>query len=459
VRARLSLGAYIANARAVRNGSILSIAILGAVYACGGSTDNSNASGAQSPPVTGTDAGGTDAANGVGNDSGVADAGVDAAGEDTYPAPHPPLPTLKNEGGPVITDMKMITVTFVGEPNRDTFRQFDDMVVASSSTWWTAVASEYGVHAGTGGQYVELDDTVSGKTIDNDKDLIPLLQNAVAAGKLPTPDANTLYAIYLPKTTHITLEGATSCQGFGAYHDYAKFTVNGQTVNGAFAVIPQCGTSGTSVSASHEFIEAATDPHPFTVPNPPDPTSYYVYNDAWFGNGGGEIADLCEGRGTFTLNNTPVALAWSNAAALASKNPCVPSDPTKIYFGAAFATDTVHGIHDQVGNGPDYDSEGYLLVKAGDTRNVDVTIFSEAKLPHDLTLAVLGIDGSTGQTTPTITTGVTSTLSQTTGHNGQHVTMTLKVDPSAQPGDYQFIVRATLETKDYHSWFAILRVQ
>lgn len=439
----------------MRNAVVASIAILGALYACGGSSDNStNPGGTQSPPVTGGDAGSSQ--GNPGHDGGTTDAGSDASPEDTYPAPHPPLPTLKSFGGPVITDMKMITVTFAGDPNRDAFRQFDDSVVAS--TWWTAVASEYGIHAGTGGTYVELDDTISGKTIDNDADLIPLLQQAVTAGKLPTPDANTLYAIYLPKTTKITIIGATSCQDFGAYHDYARFTVNGQTVLGAFAVMPQCGTGVPTVSSSHEFIEAVTDPHPFTVPTPPDPFSLYVYNDAWFGIGGGEIADLCEGYASYTLNNQKLARAWSNKAALASQNPCVPSDPTKIYFNAAFATDTVHGVKDTRGNGPSYDSEGYLVVKAGDTRTVDVTIFSEAKLPHDLTLSVLGIDDY-GNTSATIATGVTPTLSATTGHNGQHVSLSFKVDASTQPGDHRFVVRSLLETKDYHYWFGILRVQ
>ena len=419
--------------------------------ACGGSTAQDSAPPAGStqgdagaPPTTGDAGARTDAAP---------DAPVDP-GSDTYPAPHPPLPLLTNLGGTVLSDVKIITVTYVGNTSRDTLRAFDDMIV--KSPWWTTVTEGFAIHAGTSGGYVELVDDVSGKTLDNDTDLKPMIQKLVTAGKLPPPDANTLYAFYFPASTTITLGSSQSCQAFGAYHDSGPINVSGDggaPVETAFAIIPDCG-GGTTVSASHEFIEAATDPHPQSA------TTWYAYNDAWFGAGGGEVADLCEGRGSTTESGQDVARSWVNNAAKASHDPCQPADPTLVYFGASLATDTVTGIKDPTG-GPNYTSDGYLVVQKGASRVVDVVLFSEKKLPHELSVVVGKRRRNSADPTAVtaIATGVTATLARTTGTNGVHIPLTLAVDAATAAGDYPFVVRAILEAGDYHSWFAILRVE
>ena len=43
------------------------------------------------------------------------------------------------------------------------------------------------------------------------------LDQAFAAGTLPPPDENTIYAIYFPNNVSINLGGSTSCSSFGAY--------------------------------------------------------------------------------------------------------------------------------------------------------------------------------------------------------------------------------------------------
>ena len=446
------------------------------MVACGGSTSSSSSNdgnGTTAPPDAGSggDSGGSVVPPSSGSDAGVApsdagaiDSSVDPPGSDVYPADHPPLPLMTNFGGSVITDMKMITVTFVGNTSRDAIRKFDDAIVADD--WWTSVTRGYGINKGTGGVYVETADTVSNTTIDNDKDIKPWIQKLVDAGTLPPPDANTLYALYYPSSTTITLADgagaggtATSCQAFGAYHDSAAVTVSGKTVDAAFAVIPDCG-GGYEESASHEFIEAATDPHPISTINKP---TWYMYDDAWSpsGPGGGEVADQCETRGpSTTTDGFSAAKSWVNAAAKESKDPCQPSDPGKIFFGLAVQTEkqTIKDPTDPAGG--TYESYGYITLKAGETKTLDTVVFSEAKLPHDLTLVV----GKRGQSTdPTkvsaIATGITSTLSATTGTNGQHRTLTLTAAPGTAAGDHPFVLRAILEQNDYHSWFVILRVQ
>jgi hypothetical protein len=430
----------------------------GTLAACGGSTDSGGGSG-----VPGADAGGSPSLDSGATPHDDAGTSSDATSpppdaSDTYPAAHYPLPTMTNHGGPVMTDMKIITVTFVGDAKRDEKRTFDDTI--TKTAWWDAVTRGYGIHRGSGGGYVELPDTVSNQTLDNDTQLIPMLQKLVTDGKLPAPDANTIYALYFPQSTTIQLLGMSSCQTFGAYHDYTHFTAGGQDVLGAFAVMPDCGNGFSAGAASHEFIEAATDPHPFTTKTPPDPFSFYLYNDAWCPAGGYEVADMCEGQKGAPEGNYTVARSWVNAAALESKDPCQPSDPALVFFGAAVETEVVTGLHDPTG-GPDYDADGFLVVKAGATKTANVVVFSEAKLAHDVSLVVGKRKANTSDPTvlDPIAAGVDAKLTQTTAHNGAHVTLTITTSASTPPGDYRFVVRAILETTDYHSWPVVLRVK
>jgi hypothetical protein len=428
------------------------LAVIGTIAACGGQTADSGSN-------PGADSGATNTGGGDGGVVTTGDAGAhtdatagDDSGSDTYPAPHHPLPMLKQLGGPIIASVKIITVTYTGEAQRDAMRTFDDAIV--HSPWWTTVTQGTGAGPGTSGGYVELDPTpVANKTLDNEADLKPYLRSLVAAGTLPPPDANTLYAMYFPASTTITLDGSQSCQAFGAYHDSTTFPLEAGTLEAAFAVMPNCG-GGFTVSASHEFIEAVTDPHPISM------TEWYAYNDAWFGAGGGEIADLCEGRGSTTdSSGTDLAMAWVNASAAASHDPCQPAaDPSLIFYSAAVDTNEVFTMHDPTG-GPDYQSEGFISVAQGATKTVPVDVFSEAKLPHDLQI-VAGKRGRGSDPTMvgTIAQGVTAKLSQPTGRNGTKLTLTLTTDATTPKGDYTFVVRAILSPTDYHSWPVILRV-
>ena len=372
-------------------------------------------------------------------------------GSDVYPAAHYPIPTMKNYGGPVLSDMKIVTVTYVGNAQRDALRTYNDAVL--STPWWAAVSRGFGINPGTGGLYAELEDTVSGKTLENDTDLKPMIKELVTAGKLPTPTANTLYAFYFPQSTTITLGSDASCQSFGGYHDSATVELaGGAKVEAAFAVMPNCG-GGVYEVATHEFIEAATDPHPMLD------NTYYLWNDAWAGPLGGESADLCQGRGGSDALSKGAAKSWVNQAALESKDPCQPSDDGKLYFGAAVETESVM-IVDDSDHTNDHVSDGYLRVKAGQTRDVNVVVFSEAKLPGELELVVgKRTQSDDPRDVDPIFKGVDATLSQKKGTNGSKVTLNIKVAAGTKTGDHLFVVRAVLADDDYHSWPVILRIE
>jgi hypothetical protein len=402
-------------------------------------------------------------------DTSIPDAGglVDASDEPDapdygpYPAAHYPLPLFTDFGGPVQSAPHIYTVTFGTDSMAAAYLAFDDSIVASD--WWTTVTAGYGISAGTSGGAIALPDTVSNKTLDEDIDIIPMIQSLVAAGTFPTSDVNALYTIYFPLSTSITLDGATSCSGFGAFHDSAPLTTDAGVVYVAFAIIPDCGGFSTD-AVSHEIIEAATDPHPTTSMTPPTPSTWYLYDDAWtLGPGGGEVADLCEGRPSATQGGNAVTKVWNNVAAMGSHDPCVPQTDGEIFYSAAVPTQVLTNLPDPTGGGgPNYSADGFIVMQPGAVKTVDVVVFSEAALPHDVAL-VVGSEQA-GQTDPMdlapLGAGITATLSQATGHNGTHVTLTVTVDSTTTTGDYPFVVRAILDDAavDYHSWPVDLRV-
>jgi hypothetical protein len=113
------------------------------------------------------------------------------------------------------------------------------------------------------------------------------LRHQITIGKLPQQDPNTLYMIYFPANVTISIDGAVSCQAFGAYHEAGPGQVG--AANLFYGVMPDCGGGFVeqTVVSSHEFAEAVTDAIP-------TPGTHPAYPQAWNTANGYEIADLCE---------------------------------------------------------------------------------------------------------------------------------------------------------------------
>ena len=93
--------------------------------------------------------------------------------------------------------------------------------------------------------------------------------------------------IHFSRDMQISIDGGISCFSFGGYHNGYVSAKHG---NVFYAVLPECssGFSGVTYVASHELIEAVTDPFP-------TPGSSPAYPQAWNAVDGNEIADLCNG--------------------------------------------------------------------------------------------------------------------------------------------------------------------
>jgi hypothetical protein len=176
-----------------------------------------------------------------------------------------------------------------------------------------------------------------------DEDIVASLFADRAAGTLPIPEdggfENVLYMVYLPEHTTVTSGPSESCREFAGYHD----SVRRDGINLAYAVVPTCSgfvasldsVEGREVAASHELIEALTDPYPSTQP------AFQIRDrlSDWQALGA-EVADLCV-RGDADMVTVEAGFhaqrSWSNAAA-AKGDPCVPAlSPARPYFSVLVA--------------------------------------------------------------------------------------------------------------------------
>jgi hypothetical protein len=237
-------------------------------------------------------------------------------------APHDSTFTVPDQGGPLLTAPQLVTITYADYPYRADVEAYGDWIVGSD--WLATVGAEYGIQLGSNTN-VELPDAAPSTLTDTQ------IQNLIAGwqsdGTVPTPAPNTLYMLYLRDAqTHVTgAFGIESCVVYYGYHSEAMIG----NAHFAYALISTCAPSGvygelpqTEQTASHELMEAATDPFYYSAP------AYLLDGVFTFA---GELGDLCQGRndaeGQFAYQRI-----WSNRAAAAGDDPCAPPNPNDPYF-------------------------------------------------------------------------------------------------------------------------------
>jgi hypothetical protein len=327
------------------------------------------------------------------------DASPDAPGPFST-APHT-LPQALMHAGVVLDHPKLVTLTYSDYVFKTQVEAWGDAVVGSS--WWSKVGVEYGV--GTMTHEVKFDMGPSPTTTTEDTDLEAKIESLITAGSIPAPPATGseyLYMIYVPST--VPLGG--SLQGFFGYH--YDLLHNGARY--AYAVILDDGTGidTTTTTAAHELIEAATDPYSpsnltgwYTDPPLPDPWWLVL----------GEVGDLCnfdpyEHEAGFAFQRS-----WSNAAAAAGDNPCIPNEGD-VYEGITADPPTMP------------------MVNKGDTVMFTLTGWSTLE-EADWTLDTYDADYS-----DLTASQMQPTLSSHTINNRKTVTLSLKVPLGAHSGDH-----------------------
>jgi hypothetical protein len=385
------------------------------------------------------------AACGGSDNSAAPDAGdtVDAAPDAPsgfQMAPHDMPPQVIKLPGPVLAAPKVIPIFFMGDSAMQT--QVEPYLQALvGSDFWKKTTSEYGVGDLTIGTSIVVTDAAP--TTDD------MLQSFIA-GKLdgthpewPQPDGNVLYTVFLPSGVTLSTPWGSSCSSFGGYHsegmkpDNTKFS---------YALMPRCGSSldEITITTSHELIEAATDPFPFTA------GAYQQTDDPhliWSYTPGGELGDMCEyvaAASQRLVGNYAVQRSWSNASAAAGHDPCVPVMNTP-YLGAApvLTDDTTLDLGDGTGAHP---TKG-IQIAAGSQKTIEVDLFSDADAP-DWTVKATDASALTGGSGE-----LSFTWDKTTGHNGDKLMLTITHTAAGQNGGSEFVISSRVNNRSVSLWW------
>ncbi len=212
-------------------------------------------------------------------------------------------------GGSVFSKVKVVTVIWGSEVNKETIAKIPKFSAAIVNSTYIDQMAEYSTkhHKGVNGHgstrqtigrgsyfgQVQIEPKHNGAQIADD-DIQRELAFQIRNGVLPQNNLNMLYMIYFPSTVTIDLDGLISCRDFGAYH-FAKRTGGLRDNNVFYTVEPECngGFSFLTFAASHELVEAVTD-------NIPTPGNIPDFPQAWNDTGGAEAADLCPFDGSLT---------------------------------------------------------------------------------------------------------------------------------------------------------------
>ena len=246
-------------------------------------------------------------------------------------APHATAPQMVKMSGDVLATPKVVPIFFQNDATMQAqVEQF--LTLLGGSDYWTATTSEYGV----GTLQIEPTIVTTDAPPTSDTALDTWLKGHFNGqnGWPAAPDPQAIYSVFLPAGVVLHTQFGDSCQAFGAYHDEATTATNQSVV---YALMPRCpgGIDELSASTSHELIEAVTDPRVETTPAYGDVDhDHYI----WAYTPGAEVGDMCEyvdAAYQRLVGNYLVQRTWSNAAAAAGHDPCVPAAAGAIYYAAA----------------------------------------------------------------------------------------------------------------------------
>lgn len=376
--------------------------------------------GCSSAPPAGAPDAGTDSPVVVDMPDAMDDAAV------PFPAPHPPPPKVISYGGTVIASPKVVPIFFANDAMQTSLESFLSKLAASS--YWGATTKEYGVGAISIDKSIDAGPAPASITDDDIKAWLATQSDGTHPG-WPKADANTIFAIFYPSTTAIDVHGKKSCNYFDGYH------LEGQAKDGTplvYAVLSRCADlDGVTVAASHELIEASTDPH---YDSGPAFASTDRDHFIWTLATAGEVGDMCDFEPQANqrlVGNFMVERIWSNIAAMAGHDPCVPAlaDP---YFAAV--GDFKESV--AITSGSNKTTTKGIKVPVGETRTLDVDLFSDA--PTD-PFNVEAFDG-------TVLFGGSAeldlTLDAAMGQNGDVLHLTIKALKAGPYGGSMLVLRA-----------------
>lgn len=239
------------------------------------------------------------------------------------------LPRVEYLGGPFLRSPRVTTITVTGDDPDLVARLERFGEVDTRTGWWRTVVDGYcaipGDCIGDGQRGTSTRLEVSLPDEVSDVDVAELLARQAQRGRFGPLDADSLLLLYLPERVTLTDAGAGRYCGGGPRGLHGALRTDGGPA--AYAVVPRCGGEAQlTATASHEILEATTNPDPAR--------RGFAFQggsaDGGFTAAGVEPVDPC---GLITLDTHRTTIeggftvqrAWSNRAAALGHNPCVPA--------------------------------------------------------------------------------------------------------------------------------------
>jgi hypothetical protein len=350
------------------------------------------------------------------------------------------LPEAQSLGGPVIKNPLIVPVVWTSDPLA---ADIDTWLAAwDKTTYWGDMVAEYGIAKPKLAAAIHISDAVAASITSTD--IREWLAQNIDGGNpaFPKTDENTFFMLVYPPGTTISLMGRTSCKEYHGFHDETQIASGARV---SYAVISRCdsipeapvtGIQYVAAVASHEVLEGLADPLPFS-------NAAYAAVDpdhqGWYDGTGGEIGDLCalQGNAFFQPADFPytVQKIWSNAAAKAGKDPCIPEKSSEPWFIAAAEITKAENA-----------KYAGLKIPVGTERKVPLDVYSDGPLSGPMTLKAAEIV-STGH--------LTFTFDKTTASPGDKVMLTIKAEAAGAGGSDDFVIAATVGSRR-NLWFGIV---
>jgi hypothetical protein len=249
-----------------------------------------------------------------------------------------PFQHVTQHGGRVLAHAKVWTIAWPIDAQLahdvDTFHAW-----MLQSPYWRSSLGEYGVGAGRAMGVVIAPGAPPARLDSSNDPALPeqIVNQLVASGALPPPDAQSVYSFIVPQATQVP-------PGTGGYHQVLP------NLHAAYEVMTQeLKSDGTvdldemTYSYAHETAEVATDPY----------VDAWYSDDVWFG----EVGDLCNNLSWRTAPVGPdmrpykISRLFSNTRAAAGLDPCRPVRANASYRGVVVTPLTATVQLDATGNG------------------------------------------------------------------------------------------------------------
>ena len=360
------------------------------------------------------------------------------------------VPHVIGNGGPVLSAPSFTSITF---PNDPLVASIDAFIKAiGPSQYWSATTSEYGVSAATANSPVHL--TEDAPTTIADSEIQTWLASKLDGThpEFGPIQPGSVYVIHYPAGTTVTRttpSPGSSCLELFVYHSYLRLS-GGRIV--PYVVLPSCATDVDTQTTllSRALVGVAVDPAWDTGPGFAGTESAH---GIWGVATGGEPGDLCAldyPKGTNGADLPSAAQpSWSNVAALAGHDPCVPNHASPYFAAVPILNDDVTIARDA-----HQTSTKGIHVALNASATFDVLLHSEGS---PSTYLVFGDDAiaSGARVTFSFGNGGAPTANVTSGSRIA-VTVTPLQSANGYNGEPFAIVAVDQATNEAHSFFGYI---